>query len=222
EAPSLQQQYGDMFADMEATLPWLGELVVKADLSSEGDGWEGATLAANWKVLAENCLECYHCGPAHPDLVDLIDMKTYSCVTHGDWLKSHGKIKKAENSAYNVDPNEPVQEAIFWHMWPNIEFSILPGSKAIGAFRFNPMDAENTAMNSIMLTVPGESIAPDRLTYRWDVLWPEDKTLCMSVHKGLKSKGYRQGRFVTDPDHLDVSEHAVHYFQQLYARAMEI
>ena len=29
-------------------------------------------VAANWKVLAENYNECYHCGPVHPELVRLV------------------------------------------------------------------------------------------------------------------------------------------------------
>ena len=29
-------------------------------------------VAANWKVLAENYNECYHCGPVHPTLCDLV------------------------------------------------------------------------------------------------------------------------------------------------------
>ena len=29
-------------------------------------------VAANWKVLAENYNECYHCGPVHPELCRLV------------------------------------------------------------------------------------------------------------------------------------------------------
>ncbi len=29
-------------------------------------------VAANWKVLAENYNECYHCGPVHPELTRLV------------------------------------------------------------------------------------------------------------------------------------------------------
>ena len=29
-------------------------------------------VAANWKVIAENYNECYHCGPVHPELCDLV------------------------------------------------------------------------------------------------------------------------------------------------------
>src|SRR5262249_22115828 len=29
-------------------------------------------VAANWKVICENYNECYHCGPVHPELCDLV------------------------------------------------------------------------------------------------------------------------------------------------------
>ena len=29
-------------------------------------------VAANWKAIVENYNECYHCGPVHPELVDLV------------------------------------------------------------------------------------------------------------------------------------------------------
>ena len=30
------------------------------------------SVAANWKVIAENYNECYHCGPVHPELTRLV------------------------------------------------------------------------------------------------------------------------------------------------------
>ncbi len=218
DAAPLAECTGAMFDDMRAALPWWDEVVVSPELT--GESWQGAGLAANWKVLAENCLECYHCQPAHPAFVDLVAMDSYHCDIHGSWLKSFGKLKKTQNKAYDVAPDEPSQTAQFWHLWPNIEFGVLPGEAALGAFRFYPVSAEETRMTSLILTRPGETIRPERQNYRWTVLWPEDEALCQSVHRGLKSRGYRQGRFIVNPDRPDISEHAVHYFQLRYAEAM--
>ncbi len=60
----------------------------------------------------------------------------------------------------------------------------------------------------------------ERLRYRWEVLWPEDEVICRSVHQGLRSRGYRQGRFVSDEAQSVISEHAVHKFQLRYAETM--
>ena len=53
------------------------------------------------------------------------------------------------------------------------------------------------------------------MIYQKDVLQPEDIRLCESVQRGLKSKGYNQGRFVVDESRSELSEHAVHHFQSL-------
>ncbi len=217
-APSLQSVAGEMFADMQEQCPWITEMVVDPVLSE--DSWEGAPLNANWKVLAENCLECYHCAVAHPAFVDLVDLDDYVCQPHDNWLRSYGKLRKYKNKAYDVEPDEPSQNAIFWHLWPNVEFGVVPGEAAIGGFRFYPASSHVTKMTSIMLTKPGESIKEDRINYRWNVLWAEDEAICQSVHRGLQSKGYRQGRFVVDPTYEGISEHAVHYFQLKYAKAL--
>ena len=59
------------------------------------------------------------------------------------------------------------------------------------------------------------------MDYQRDVLQPEDIGLCESVFRGLRSKGYNQGRFVVDPARSELSEHGVHHFQQLYVDALE-
>ena len=57
----------------------------------------------------------------------------------GQWLKSYGPVKNFSNKAYDVDAGSDVQQAIFWHLFPNVEFGVLPGEKLIGAFRFFPL-----------------------------------------------------------------------------------
>lgn len=218
EAKPLAQLVPDMIEDMRKTMPWIGELVV----NREGDRPAGdfGRLQANWKVLAENCLECYHCGPAHQAFVDLVDIDTYVCSVYGNWIKSHGEVNHLENRAYDVPSDAPVKVNSYWHMWPNIEFGLFPGERSLSAFSFSPFNAEETRMSGCMLTMPGAPLPAERLAYVRDVLWPEDEGICKSVHRGLKSLGYRQGRFVIDPQEPGLSENAVHGFQRKYAEVM--
>jgi choline monooxygenase len=58
------------------------------------------------------------------------------------------------------------------------------------------------------------------MTYMNETLQPEDIGLCESVQRGLKSRGYNQGRFVVDPAHPEISEHATHHFQHMVAEAL--
>jgi choline monooxygenase len=218
EAKPLTELVPDMIADMQATMPWVGELVVNREENRPQEDY--GRLQANWKVLAENCLECYHCGPAHQAFTDLVDIDSYVCTVYTNWIKSHGAVNHLKNSAYDVAADAPVQVNTYWHMWPNIEFGLFPGNRSLSAFSFGPATAEETRMSGLMLTIPGESLPKERLAYVRDVLWPEDEGICKSVHRGLKSLGYRQGRFVMDPEAPGLSENAVHGFQRKYAGVM--
>src|SRR5207245_7589254 len=42
----------------------IGELKIGKSISYE--------VQANWKLLLENFMECYHCGPLHPELCQLL------------------------------------------------------------------------------------------------------------------------------------------------------
>lgn len=217
-APSLSELAGGMFADMAREMPWLCEVKFNADYSFGGQG--GSVLEANWKVMAENCLECYHCGPAHKAYVDMIDVGHYTLTRHGAWMKSAAPLRRGDSSAYPVRPDEPVQFNAFWHLFPNIEFGVMPGSRALSAFYFLPINAEQTRICWFILTMPGETLSEERLNYLGKVLWAEDKAICESVHRGLKSLGYRQGRFVASDAQASISEINVHAFQRQYAEAM--
>jgi phenylpropionate dioxygenase-like ring-hydroxylating dioxygenase large terminal subunit len=217
-APPLGELAGGMFADMARDMPWLGEVRFNAEYSFNGQ--EGTMLAANWKVMAENCLECYHCGPAHKAYVDMIDVGQYELTRHGAWMKSAAPLRRGDSTAYRVRPDEPVQFNAFWHLFPNIEFGVMPGSRALSVFCFVPVNAEQTRICWFILTMPGETLSEERLNYFGKVLWPEDAAICESVHRGLKSLGYRQGRFVSSDEHASISEINVHAFQRRYAEAM--
>lgn len=217
EAPGLEDYAPGLFADIRKHVPWWDEVEVSSDFDAAGPD-----LAANWKVLGENCLECYHCGPAHPAFCDFVDMASYRCDVHTNWLRSYGELGKSKNKAYDVEPGEPCQHAIYWHLWPNTELIIYPGNAAMTTFRFFPRDVASTATSSLMLLKPGDTIAPERLHYRWNVLWPEDESICTSVHRGLQSRGYRGGCLVNHENgpkaNHAVSEHGVAAFQANWRR----
>ncbi|MFP5488533.1 MAG: aromatic ring-hydroxylating oxygenase subunit alpha, partial [Acidimicrobiia bacterium] len=54
----------------------LGPIVDRTRRYPLADLRRGLTLtyevAANWKIIAENYNECYHCGPVHPELCELV------------------------------------------------------------------------------------------------------------------------------------------------------
>ena len=60
------------------------------------------------------------------------------------------------------------------------------------------------------------------MAYVHETLQPEDIGICESVQRGLRSRGYNQGRFVVDKGLTELSEHAVHHFQQMVVEALGV
>lgn len=216
DAASIEETWPGMIDSINEHVPWWPEMGFHSRMDAAGS----ESLAANWKVLAENCRECYHCGPTHPAFVDLVSMKSYEHNYRDGWLLNVAPIHHHQNAAYDVEPDEPCQHAMYWHLWPNSQISVSPGEKNMAMYRYYPSGPETTRMSSVLVAVPGIGIKKERLDYAWDTLWPEDETICKAVQDGLKSKGYRQGRFVISEDTGDDSERPVHEFQLQYARVM--
>jgi choline monooxygenase len=216
EASTIEETWPGFVESVYKHVPWWPELSFHSRSDSNGQD----DHASNWKVLAENCRECYHCAPAHPAFVDLVDMKKYEREYHDGWLLNQAPVKRLDNAAYKISPTEPVQRTFFWHLWPNNAIGISPGGKNLSSFRYYPSGPETMRTSSINAAVAGVGIGAECLEYMWNVLWPEDEGICDAVQQGLKSKGYRQGRFVMDEESGGESEQGVHEFQLQYAKVM--
>jgi len=78
-------------------------------------------IAGNWKNVADNLLECYHCHPAHKAFVDLIDMAGYRNETFNGWSVQSGPAGPG-NGVYDVSSGAPGFVSTF--VWPNVEISL--------------------------------------------------------------------------------------------------
>lgn len=176
-------------------------------------------IAANWKNVGDNLLECYHCHPAHKAFVDLIDMDGYLNELHQNWSIQSGPANTS-NDTYNVDSGAEAFASIF--IWPNVSIGRLPGQGGVLIFNFTPTGPETThQMLSVYAPssdVPASEVAA--FAYFNDVLGPEDVKLVEDVQVGLRSLGYHQGRFICIPDRPEISEHAVHHFHTMVRQAL--
>ena len=180
-------------------------------------------VAANWKVLVDNFLECYHCAPAHKDFVDLVNMDTYRTITHKRYSSQCAAAPLTTNSkAYSFEVGEVDFGYAGFFVWPNITIWIYPGEANLSVLQMNPAAPARTIEYQDWFT-PGGVLSPqlrDAAVYQKDVLQPEDIGLCESVQRGLKSKAYNQGRFIVDAGRTELSEHAVHHFQKMVLDAL--
>ena len=216
DAAPLKQQTGDLENEIRHFCPRIDEVQF-----AQRDYYD---VASNWKVMVENFLECYHCQPAHKDFVSLVDMDSYRTKVHGIYSSQiSDAARTTESNAYHFEKGEVDFGYAGWFLWPNLTIWIYPGEPNISTLQIIP-DGVGRTIEYQDWYLPNSTPSQqqrDAMAYQKDVLQPEDVGLCESVYRGLQSKGYNQGRFVVDPERSELSEHAVHHFQQLYVDAMK-
>ena len=178
---------------------------------------------SNWKVMLDNFLECYHCHVAHADFVDLVDMDSYRTTT-GTIFSSHvsNAARSTDNNAFKFEKGEVDFGYAGWFLWPNLTIWAYPGEPNLSTLQMIPDGTEKTLEHQDWF-LPGaepSSQQKDAMAYQREVLQPEDISLCESVQRGLKSRGYNQGRFIVDRELTELSEHAVHHFQKMVVDAL--
>lgn len=215
DALSLAEQAGDLAAEIRHYCPRIDDLVF-----AQRDSYR---VDANWKVLIDNFLECYHCHPAHKDFVDLVDMESYRSRVNGIY-SSHvsGAARSTRNNAYDFEVGDVDFGYAGWYLWPNLTIWVYPGETNISTLQIIPDGPARTVEYQDWFTLEPEPSKQlrDAMAYQKDVLQPEDIALCESVQRGLMSKAYNQGRFVVDAGQSALSEHAVHHFQRMVMEAL--
>ena len=178
------------------------------------------TVAADWKVVMENYLECYHCPVAHPSFSDLIDVDvdSYRLEADGRVLSQYGTprpVGVAGNGA-PYDVRGPVGEAQFHLLWPATTFNTEPGPP-------------NLNMDVTRPEGPGRSVGFTDYFFGEEVpaetqeglmafsaqVGAEDFALVESVQRGLESAMVPRGRLLLE------SEQLLHRFQLLVCEAHE-
>ena len=213
DAVPLAEQAGDLAAELEAEIPGF------ADFVQAGTAWD-QQVKANWKVVVDNYLECYHCRPAHPAFADLVDMKSYKIHAGGIWSSQKGAMGRHDNKAYPVAADAKVQLSRFWWLWPTTSFNVTPGQPSLNVFCMMPVETGVARQWGQLFEMPGNRPDPARQTYGVEVLGPEDVGLCEAVQRGLQSRGYTAGRFIHDPEGGETTEAAVHHFHKMVDEAL--
>jgi phenylpropionate dioxygenase-like ring-hydroxylating dioxygenase large terminal subunit len=53
----------------------------------------------NWKILADNFNECYHCKTTHPDVPDFTNLETYDVNVAADHIQHDAKTTDEQKAA---------------------------------------------------------------------------------------------------------------------------
>jgi choline monooxygenase len=176
---------------------------------------------ANWKVMIENYLECYHCAVQHPGFSAIIDVDqdAYSLRAY-EWFSSQvGSVRssalegKGKKTAYEA--RGAVTMAQYHLLWPNLTININPGHPNLSLDVWVPDGPERTRGFSEQYFGPDvpEDWARELMAFN-DQVGAEDDALTDSVQRGLHGGVPVQGRFLLK------SEHLVVHFQKLVLAAL--
>jgi phenylpropionate dioxygenase-like ring-hydroxylating dioxygenase large terminal subunit len=164
------------------------------------------TIAANWKVVVENYLECYHCPTAHPSFCDMIDVRGYTVREYELFSIQTAPAKESRASG------DAVREGFYAFLWPNFTINLYPGAGNVSVNLFRPLDEHNTLALFEYYFPPGISDTEAETFVAFvDQVQREDTALCEAVQVGLRSGGFQQGRLMKS------RERALHHFQKLVA-----
>ncbi|MEA3135683.1 MAG: carnitine monooxygenase subunit [Gammaproteobacteria bacterium] len=181
-------------------------------------------VAANWKVIQENSIEGYHfdqSGPAHKQLVKLIDFAGYTLTPRGDWWTYVGPPQRDTREAYGVPLTGATWQTDWFFnfgLWPNATLYVFPYADVVGTFVMNPTGPETSMLRFGYYAVEGRALPEvTKACIRWmnEELGPEDIRLNVSNQKGLRSFGFDRGRYVIGDGFDNRSEHLVRHFHKL-------
>ncbi len=191
-----------------------------AELEYRGRSRE-MVVEANWKLVVENYLECYHCPVAHKSFSRLIDVDPDSYVLTTDtWTSSQfGPVNERVEAGNGRDlpyvADGPIRSSQFHYVWPNWTLNTFPGPANLRVLVFEPEGPERTRTYVDGFWAPGtpEEVI-DEITAFGAVVGQEDVALVESVHRGLRSGAVAQGRLLLG------SEGLLQHFQLLVHDAL--
>lgn len=183
------------------------------------------TVEANWKVIAENYSECYHCPLVHPQLNRISDLTSgYAQVgaafNGGPMQLRDGFTTMSMSGATTLPALPGLDEADrrlvhYYLVYPNLMLGLHP--QYVLTHQAWPLAPDRTRVVCEWLFRP-ETIAaggfdPAGIVDFWDLTNRQDWALCERVQRGAASAGYAPG-----PYHP--TERCVHAFDKWYAESI--
>jgi glycine betaine catabolism A len=184
-------------------------LVVKARHTYE--------VAANWKLIAENYHECYHCPQIHPELCAVTPPNSGD-NWHGEgaWvggsmeLREHAVTMSLDGSSRGIPlPGADPRTVRYLGLFPNLLLSLHPDY--VMTHRMVPLAPDRTFIECEWLFAEGVS-DPSYAVEFWDITNRQDWAACESVQRGVSSPHFRPGPLANNED-------AVYDWVTLIARA---
>ncbi|MGI3224288.1 aromatic ring-hydroxylating oxygenase subunit alpha [Streptomyces sp. GTA36] len=173
---------------------------------------EDTRVEANWKVMWENGLECYHCAINHPELQRVVpvtrsgpqpdhvelgdfDFRPYFPLLEGRQSPTlHGDYE----SKLLGDPLSP-PDSVSFLQWHASIFEIIAAPDHAHVMTYLPINERATLVRTRLLAhvdaVKGEDLHVDELLGLHRVTRQQDNDLCERVQRGVQSPAYEPGPY---------------------------
>ncbi len=168
------------------------------------------TINAHWALYCDNYLEGFHIPFVHEGLNTVIDYGDYEtiCYEHVNVQIGYAKGDSAfDLPEGHVDHGKQVAAYYFW-VFPNMMFNFYPWGLSVNLVQPLGMDRTRVSFRSYVLD-------PSRLDQGagadLDKVEMEDEEVVEGVHRGIRSRFYKAGRF------SPTREQGVHHFHSLLA-----
>jgi Rieske 2Fe-2S family protein len=170
-------------------------------------------LATNWKVIAENYQECYHCSTIHPELSRISPPKSgENLELEGSWMGGWMSIVegaetmslsgKSGGVAIQGLSEHELRSVMYLIGYPNLLISLHPDY--VMTHLLTPLTVDRTHVECAWALPKDVAAQPDfDPSYAvdfWDLTNRQDWAACESVQRGLSSPHARPGPLAPDED----------------------
>lgn len=169
-------------------------------------------VPANWKAIVENYNECYHCGPVHPELVELVpafrrrggsDLDWDSGIPHreGAWTFTLSGTSAREPFPGLSEEEKTRHKGLL--IYPNLMLSV--AADHITAFTLFPHAPDSTTVVCDFLfhvdEIAKDDFDPSDAVEFWDLVNRQDWKVCEGVQKGMTSRRFDTGFYAPMEDY---------------------
>lgn len=171
---------------------------------------------ANWKIIAENYNECYHCGGVHPELCAVVPVFRSGAGLNLDWERGVPHREGAWTYTFSGTTNRKPFEGLsedekILHkgelIYPNMMLSV--SAEHAAAFILWPLAPDRTRVDVRFLFDPDEmaraDFEPSDAVDFWDITNRQDWAVCERVQQGVSSASHDFGYYAPmEDDSLDI------------------
>ncbi|MFI5930700.1 aromatic ring-hydroxylating dioxygenase subunit alpha [Actinoplanes sp. NPDC051494] len=168
-------------------------------------------VAANWKLIIENFMECYHCSTIHPELVHVLPefaggYAAQSYVGHGAEFGPdiQGFTVDGSPGVATIDSIAPDQDRRYFAVTikPQVFINLVPDHVII--HRMFPLAADRTIVECDWLYLPSviaSGVDLSRSVELFDRVNRQDFEACEACQPGMASQAYASGGVLVPSEH---------------------